>query len=84
MRTNSGPLSFFAYLTYIIMRNYYVYKEVTIMAITYSEWRKTEEYKAWERKQKRLNIFVYRPIRIVIFPIVLLVRLYQWVYHYDD
>ena len=44
----------------------------------------TEEYKAWARKQKRLNAFVYRPIRIVIFPIVLLVRLYQWVYHYDD
>ena len=54
------------------------------MAITYSECRKSEEYKAWERKQKRLNTFVYTPIRIIIFPIVLLVRLYQWVYHYDD
>ena len=54
------------------------------MEKTYSEWRKTEEYKAWERKQKRLDTFVYKPIRIVIFPIVLLVRLYQWVYHYDD
>ena len=54
------------------------------MAKTYSECRKSEEYKAWERKQKRLNTFVCTPIRIVIFPIVLLVRLYQWVYHYDD
>ena len=54
------------------------------MAITFSEWRKSEEYKAWERKQKRLNTFVYRPIRIVIFPIVLLVRLYQWTYRKDD
>ena len=54
------------------------------MEKTFSEWRKTEEYKALERKQKRLNTFVYTPIRIVIFPIVLLVRLYQWVYHYDD
>ena len=60
------------------------FKEVTIMAITYSEWRKTEEYKTWERKQKMLEIFVYTPIRIVIFPVALLVRLYQWVYHYDD
>ena len=60
------------------------FKEVTIMAITYSEWRKTEEYKAWERKQKRLEIFVYTPIRIVIFPVALLVRVYKWVYHYDD
>ena len=66
------------------MRNHYIYKEDIIMEKTYSEWRKTEEYKAWERKQKRLNTFVYTPIRIVIFPIVLLVRLYQWVYHYDD
>ena len=62
----------------------HIYKEDIIMEKTYSEWRKTEEYKAWERKQKRLNTFVYTPIRIVIFPIVLLVRLYQWVYHYDD
>ena len=54
------------------------------MARTYSEWRKSEEYKAWERKQKRLNAFVYRPIRIVIFPIVLLVRLYKWAYRKDD
>ena len=54
------------------------------MARTYSEWRKSEEYKAWERKQHRLNTFVYTPIRIVIFPIVLLVRLYQWAYRYDD
>ena len=54
------------------------------MAITYSELRKTEEYKAWERKQKRLEIFVYTPIRIVIFPFALLVRVYKWVYHYDD
>lgn len=54
------------------------------MARTYSEWRKAEEYKAWERKQKRLNNFVYTPIRIVIFPIALLVRVYRWVYHYDD
>ena len=53
------------------------------MARTFSEWRKSEEYKAWERKQKRLNAFVYRPIRIVIFPIVLLVRLYQWTYRKD-
>ena len=60
------------------------FKEVTIMARTYSECRKSEEYKAWERKQNRLNTFIYTPIRIVIFPIVLLVRLYQWVYHYDD
>ena len=60
------------------------FKEVTIMARTYSEWRKSEEYKAWERKQKRLNTFVYRPIRIVIFPIVLLVRLYQWTYSKED
>ena len=44
----------------------------------------TEEYKAWARKQKRLNTFVYRPIRIVIFPIVLLVRLYQWTYSKED
>ena len=54
------------------------------MEKTYSEWRKSEEYKAWERKQKRLDAFVYTPIRIVIFPIVLLVRVYKWVYHYDD
>ena len=54
------------------------------MAMTYSEWRKTEEYKTWERKQKRLNTFVYTPIRIVIFPVALLVRVYKWVYHYDD
>ena len=54
------------------------------MAKTYSECRKSEEYKACERKQNWLNTFVYTPIRIVIFPIVLLVRLYQWVYHYDD
>ena len=60
------------------------FKEDIIMEKTYSEWRKTEEYKAWERKQKRLNTFVYTPIRIVIFPIVLLVRLYKWAYHYDD
>ena len=54
------------------------------MEKTYSEWRKTEEYKSWERKQKRLEIFVYTPIRIVIFPVALLVRVYKWVYHYDD
>lgn len=54
------------------------------MEKTSSECRKSEEYKACERKQNRLNTFVYTPIRIVIFPIVLLVRLYQWVYHYDD
>ena len=54
------------------------------MAKTYSECRKSEEYKDLERKQNRLNTFVYTPIRIVIFPIALLVRLYQWVYHYDD
>ena len=61
-----------------------MFKEDIIMKKTYSEWRKTEEYKAWERKQKRLNAFVYRPIRIVIFPIVLLVRLYQWAYRKED
>ena len=61
-----------------------IFKEVTIMARTYSEWRKSEEYKAWERKQKRLNTFVYRPIRIVIFPIVLLVKLYKWAYQKED
>ena len=60
------------------------FKKVNIMARTYSERRKTEEYKAWERKQKRLNTFVYTPIRIVIFPVALLVRVYKWVYHYDD
>ena len=60
------------------------FKEVIIMARTYSEWRKSEEYKAWERKQNRLNTFVYTPIRIVIFPIVLLVRLYQWTYSKED
>ena len=61
-----------------------LFKEVIIMEKTYSECRKSEEYKACERKQNRLNTFVYTPIRIVIFPIVLLVRLYKWVYHYDD
>ena len=75
----------FAKFSYIIMKIKPLYfKEVTIMARTYSEWRKSEEYKAWERKQKRLNAFVYRPIRIVIFPIVLLVRLYQWTYRKED
>ena len=54
------------------------------MEKTYSEWRKTEEYKAWERKQKRLEIFVYTPIRIVIFPVALLVRLYQWTYRKEN
>ena len=54
------------------------------MEKTYSEFRKSEEYKAWERKQNRLNTFVYTPIRIVIVPIVLLVRLYQWAYRKED
>lgn len=51
---------------------------------TISEWEKSEEGKAWMRKQKLITIFVYTPIRIVLFPIALLIRVYRWVYHYDD
>ena len=61
-----------------------IFKEVIIMRNDDKLEYLTEEYKAWARKQKRLNAFVYRPIRIVIFPIVLLVRLYQWTYRKDD
>lgn len=54
------------------------------MESTFSNWRKSEEGQAWKLKQKSLEIFVYTPIRIVIFPVALLVRIYKWVYHYDD
>nr|DAV88119.1 MAG TPA: hypothetical protein [Caudoviricetes sp.] len=54
------------------------------MAQTYSEWMKSDEYKDWARKRNRINKFVYTPIRIVLFPIALLIRVYRWVYHYDD
>ena len=66
------------------MRNYILFKEVIIMESIFSNWRKSEEGQAWKRKQKRLEIFVYTPIRIVIFPVALLVRIYKWVYRYDD
>ena len=76
-----------------------IFKEVTIMTRTYSEWRKYnealkasdkafQEYSknvdAYRHKRKMLEIFVLTPIRIVIFPVALLVRVYKWVYHYDD
>lgn len=54
------------------------------MTRTYSEWRKSEEHEAWVRKQNRINRYLYTPIRIVLFPIVLLIRVYRWAYHYDD
>lgn len=43
-----------------------------------------QDVEACKRKRRMLEIFVYTPIRIVIFPIALLVRVYRWVYHYDD
>lgn len=51
---------------------------------TISEWEKSKEGKAWMRKQKLITIFVYTPIRIVLFPIALLIRVYRWVYYYND
>lgn len=43
-----------------------------------------QNVEAYKRKRRMLEIFVYTPIRIVLFPIVLLVRVYRWAYHYDD
>lgn len=43
-----------------------------------------QNVEAYKRKRRMLEIFVYTPIRIVIFPIALLVRVYKWTYHYDD
>lgn len=53
------------------------------MVSRFSDWRGPEEGQAWQRKQKRLEIFVFTPLRIILFPIALLVRVYKWVYHYN-
>ena len=39
-----------------------------------SSTRRTKQY-------KKLNVFVFWPIRIIIFPIMLLIRLVKWTYN---
>ncbi len=38
--------------------------------------------KAWKR-QRRIELAMV-PVRIVIFPVMLLVKLFRWTYNYED
>lgn len=42
-----------------------------------------EIYAIANKKYRRLNMFVLWPIRIIIFPVMLLIRLVKWTYHID-
>lgn len=63
-------------------------KEIILMKITIKRiWNITRKKKDERtiREQAELNDWFYKwvltPIRIVIFPIMLLVKLYKWVYN---
>lgn len=52
---------------------------------TYEEAKKEwlEEAKRVERRMKRYELCML-PLRIILFPIMLLVRLFRWTYQYDE
>lgn len=45
------------------------------------EWQ--EEAKKVQRRRKRYELCMW-PLRIILFPIMLVVRLFRWTYHMDD
>ena len=52
---------------------------------TYEETKRKwqEEVKIVQRRRKRYELCIL-PLRIILFPIMLVVRLFRWTYQYDE
>ena len=72
---------------YVFLRDIY---EILGIQITKESCTNEESKIKWEKERessKKRNDLINKtvlPLRILIFPIMLVVRLFRWTYHYDD